>query len=120
MSGEHSKQTKRNNNLPLMGSITILVILTLGYFSIPAMEQGIDEAWNVLTSSDQDKIHRWVNDFGWWGPAVIILTMIFQTFLLFVPTVAMMIVTVLAYGPWWGSLLAFVAVVLASSIGYIV
>ena len=120
MSHKKSSSSNKSKKLPLIITLCILAGLVGGYFFIPAMEQSVNETWNILTSDDREKIRRWVNGFGWWGPVVIITTMILQTFLLFVPTVAMMIVTVLAYGPWWGSILAFTAVTVASSIGYIV
>lgn len=104
---------------PLYLSILFLAGLVLAYFLIPSVQEFFKEAWNVLTSENEKRISSWVGQFGWWGPFVIILAMISQMFLLVVPTPLLMVVTVLAYGPWFGTAIVLVAVFCASSIGYI-
>lgn len=106
------------NRIPLIISLLIVVILIISYFLIPQMKEALDETWNVLTSNDRDKIEVWVDQFGWWGPAIIILVMIVQTFLLFLPTIAFIVVIILAYGPFWGSILALISITIASMVGY--
>ena len=90
----------------------------LAYFLMPSVQHFTDEAVRVLTSDDQARIERWVSGFGAWGPILIILMMIAQMFLVVIPSVVLMVVATLAYGPWWGSLLSVVAVLLASSVAY--
>ena len=46
--------------------------------------------------------------------------MIIQMFLIVIPSVALMVVSIIAYGPIWGSLIVFAAVFSASTIGYII
>lgn len=99
-------------------SAGIVAALILSYFFIPEVKEAFRKTWNILTSSDRDKIEEWVRQFGWWGPAVIIVVMILQTFLLFLPTIAFIVVIVLAYGPLWGSLLALISITVASMVGY--
>ncbi|MFD2825867.1 TVP38/TMEM64 family protein [Leeuwenhoekiella polynyae] len=106
-------------HLPKIVSIVILVAVVLGYFLIPEMKDFMNEAWSVLSSGDEQKIENWVSSFGWAGPVVLILAMIAQMFLIVIPSVALMVVCILAYGPVWGSLLVLVAVSSASSVGYI-
>ncbi|MBY5959076.1 TVP38/TMEM64 family protein [Membranicola marinus] len=120
MTDSPNSSANNKSQVPLIISAIIIALLIQGYFFIPEMRQGVNEAWNVLTSEDDKKIKQWVNGFGWLGPIVIIVTMVVQTFLLVVPTVALIVVAILAYGPWWGSLLALVAVLTASSVGYVV
>lgn len=74
----------------------------------------MDEAYQVLTSDDK----RWVSQFGFWGPLIIIAAMLVQMFLFVIPSALVMIVCILAYGPYWGSVLAIGGVLLAAAIGY--
>ena len=101
-----------------MISLVLVGVLVGCYFLWPTFQNEINEAYAVLTSDDQEKIRKWVSQFGFWGPVVIIVIMIFQMFLFVIPSILIMVVTVLAYGPFWGSVLAIVGVLTASSIGY--
>src|SRR5690554_4529730 len=112
--------SKSKSKLPLYVSILLVVILTICYFTIPSVNNFLTEAWNVLTSDDEARIKNWVEDFGWLGPIVIVLAMVAQMFLLVIPTILLMIVAILAYGPIWGSIITLVAVIIASSVGYII
>ena len=105
--------------LPKILSALLVVGLVLSYFFIPEAKEFFNEAWSVLTSGDEKRIEEWVSGFGWAGPLVLIAAMIAQMFLIVIPSVALMVVCILAYGPIWGSLLVFVSIVSASSIGYL-
>ena len=110
----------KKSKAPLYISLTIIAAIVLSYFFVPQVQQFMDNAWNVLTSDDQQRIEDWVGQFGWFGPVIIVLTMVLQMFLIVVPTWLLMIVAVVAYGPLWGSVILFVAVFLASSLGYFI
>jgi len=112
--------SKSKSKLPLYVSILLVVILTICYFTIPSINNFLTEAWNVLTSDDEARIKNWVEDFGWLGPIVIVLAMVAQMFLLVIPTILLMIVAILAYGPIWGSIIVLLAVYIASSVGYFI
>jgi|SRR5690554_657339 len=112
--------SKSKSKLPLYVSILLVVILTICYFTIPSVNNFLTEAWNVLTSDDEARIKNWVEDFGWLGPIVIVLAMVAQMFLLVIPTILLMIVAILAYGPIWGSIIVLLAVYIASSVGYFI
>ncbi|MBZ9729719.1 TVP38/TMEM64 family protein [Salegentibacter sp. JZCK2] len=105
---------------PLVISGIIVAVIVLAYFFIPGVQAFFTEAWNVLTSNDEEKITKWVSEFGWMGPTILILAMVVQTFLIVIPSVALMVVSVLAYGPIFGSLIIFAAVFSASSVGYFI
>ena len=106
------------SKLPLYISIGLVVIMVLAYFLIPSAQNFLDEAWSVLTSGDNNRIQQWFKDFGWMAPVLLIIAMVAQMFLIVIPTIALMVVSILAYGPVWGSLIVFVAVFTASSVGY--
>lgn len=110
----------KKSKLPFYLSLFLVAILVTSYFLIPSVNDFFNEAWNVLTSDDEARVKKWVKGFGWLGPIVIILAMIIQMFLIVIPTILLMIVAILAYGPIWGSILIFTAVMLASSVGYII
>lgn len=110
----------KKSKLPLYISALIIVTIVLSYFFIPGVKEFLNEAWEVLTSDDNERIKSWVDNFGWLGPVVLILAMTLQMFLLVIPTIALMVVSVLAYGPVWGSVIILASVFVASSVGYFI
>ena len=118
MPKDNTKKSK--SRIPLYISLFIVVALISSYFAISDVQQFFDTAWEVLTSDNEERIKDWVNNFGWYGPIVIVLAMILQMFLIVVPTILLMVVSILAYGPIWGSLIILVAVFAASSVGYVI
>lgn len=110
----------KKSKAPLYISLGIIAAVFLGYFFIPQVQTWMDTARNVLTSGDHKRTEEWVNQFGWFGPVVIVLTMVVQMFLIVIPTPILMVVAIVAYGPIWGSLLLFIAIFVASSTGYFI
>ena len=111
-------EKSRSSRLPLFVSLGILIPLAGAYFLWPAFQTGVQEAWAVLRTGDQTKVAAWVQQFGYWGPVLIVVTMVVQMFLIVINNALLILVAVLAYGPWWGSLLAWGGVLIASSLGY--
>lgn len=111
---------KKTSKLPFIISISILAILGLCYWLIPAFQQGVKNAYEVLTSEDQDRIREWVKQFGLGGPLVLILMMVVQMFLFVVPNVLVMMVAITCYGPVWGSVISLLGVFASSSFGYMI
>jgi uncharacterized membrane protein YdjX (TVP38/TMEM64 family) len=118
----HKKETKVKSgpNWMLWISILIVVGLVASYFIFPGFKDGIDEAFDVITSDDEDRIKTWVQRFGILGPIVLILAMAAQMFLLFVPNLLMFAIAIICYGPIWGSLICLIGVSCSSSLGYII
>ena len=114
----NKSSSPKKSKLPLYLSLLLVAILVISYFAVPPVNDFFKEAWSVLTSDDEARVKKWVEDFGWFGPVVIVLAMIVQMFLLVIPTILLMIVSTLAYGPFWGSIINFTAVIIASSVGY--
>ena len=108
------------NNWPLIASTLVIGIMVLCYFVVPDFQSFVNEAYQVLTSDDEVKIKSWVGELGVWGPLFIILAMVVQMFLIFVPSPLLMVVSVLAYGPVWGAVLAVISVMVSSTIGFFV
>lgn len=110
----------KQSKAPLYISLFIIAALVLSYFFIPQVQEFLNNGWSALTSGDEQRTRQWVSQFGWFGPLVIVITMVLQMFLIVIPTPLLMVVTVLAYGPWLGAAILFIAVFVASSIGYFI
>jgi len=106
--------------LPLLVSLFLLAILIVFYFVIPSFQSFIKEAFDVLTSENEERIRQWVAQFKLAGPVMLILIMIAQMFLFVVPNVFVMMVAIISYGPFWGSVIAFLGVFASSSTGYMI
>ncbi|NNE77633.1 MAG: TVP38/TMEM64 family protein [Pricia sp.] len=118
MQEQPSTNSGKKSNWPTYLSLALVAVLVVCYFAIPAVEQFFNDAWDVLSSGEKERIKNWVDQFGAWGPMVLVLSMIAQMFLIVVPTIMLMVVSILAYGPIWGSLIVFGAVFSASTVGY--
>ncbi len=101
-------------------SFLLLAGLVAAYFFIPSLQAEINEAYRIFTSDDRARITEYVRQYGAWGPIIIILTMVVQMFLLVIPSWLLMIITVFAYGKFWGTVLSAAAVFVASTIGYFI
>lgn len=112
------KKQPTQSKFPIYLSLSLLAIIICSYFLVPGFNAFLNEAWNVLTSGNEANIKDWVTGFGWLGPVVLILAMVVQMFLVIIPTVLLMVVAIIAYGPVWGSLLLLVAIFAASTTGY--
>ena len=106
--------------LPLIISLSLLAILAALYFVIPSFQNFITEAFDILTSDDQERITTWVAQFKLAGPVVLILIMVVQMFLFIVPNVFLMMVAIISYGPVWGAVISFLGVFASSSVGYMI
>lgn len=111
---------EKQSKLPLIISGFLIAAVVASYFIFPEFKSTVQEGWDVLRSGNEKKISDWVSQFGFWGPFFIILAMILQMFLLVINVVALMLVAILAYGTFWGSVIALSAVLIASTIGYLI
>ena len=113
---KHRPQSK----WPLILSGILIIALLGAYFLSVEVENFVNEAYNVLTSNDNERITTWVEKLGIWGPIFIVVAMVVQMFLLVVPSPLLMLIAILAYGPIWGTLLSIAAIFTASTIGYFI
>lgn len=114
------KPRSKGDKVVLGISIGVVTILVGCYFLIPSFQQGINNAFVILTSNDQERIHEWVKQFKAWGPIIIILSMVAQMFALLIPNLLLFIIAIICYGPVWGPLICLGGVFLSSSIGYFI
>ncbi|WP_304068040.1 TVP38/TMEM64 family protein [Pedobacter glucosidilyticus] len=114
------EKEQKTSFIPLIISGVVIAVILLCYFLIPEVRNFMKEAYTILTSDDTARIRNWVSTFGLWGPIVLILAMVIQLFLMVIPSIIIMVIAVLAYGPWLGSLITLAGIISAASIGYIV
>lgn len=114
----HKEEDFKQSKWPLIITGILIAALVASYFIFPSFQQELDKAWDVLTSGDKQRISDWVSQFGFWGPFFIVFAMVAQMFLLVINAVLLMLVAIIAYGQFWGSIIAITAVAVASTIGY--
>jgi len=112
-------KTERKN-WSLIISALVIAGLVIAYFAAPGFRDFIREVWRVMRSGDRQEMSQWFRELGFWGPVMIILTMVAQMFLVVIPSWGLMIISVIVYGPVWGALIAIGAVGVASFVGYFI
>ena len=96
----------------------LVVGLLLAYAFWPSFQTFVHEGYAVLSSGEQKKVEAWVKQFNAWGVVVILGLMLMQAILAFIPSLVVMVVAVLSYGPVLGGLLAWGGLMLAASLTY--
>jgi uncharacterized membrane protein YdjX (TVP38/TMEM64 family) len=118
VNGKAKQENK--SKLPLIISFSLVGGIVASYFIFPGFHAFVHEAFDVLSSEDEARIKEWVSQYGMWGPAVIIFTMVIQMFLFIIPNILLIIIAILSYGPVWGSVIAWCGVFLASTVGFLI
>lgn len=100
--------------IPLAG----LAVLAGLYALWPEFREFGNRAYEVVASGEQRRVEQWAKGYGGWGFCVLIGLMLMQTLIPVLPSVVAMIAAVLAYGPVWGGLTAWLGMLLAATLGY--
>jgi uncharacterized membrane protein YdjX (TVP38/TMEM64 family) len=108
------------NNLPIVIAVAVLGTLVSCYFFIPPVHSWANEAYDVLTSDDEERVKEYVAQYGMLGPLAIIVALAIQMFLFVVPNILLMMIAIISYGPVWGSIISLVGIFCASSLGYFI
>ncbi|HEY5822883.1 MAG TPA: TVP38/TMEM64 family protein [Cyclobacteriaceae bacterium] len=111
---------KKQSKAPLLVGLALIATLVGSYFIFPGFHDGVNEAFDVITSEDQDRIQTWVKQFGALGPIVLIFAMTVQMFMLIVPNILLFMISIICYGPIWGTLISLAGVTASSTIGYFI
>lgn len=98
----------------------MLLLLAGGvaWWAWPGFREFLHEAYGVLASGDEGRIQSWVRGHGAWGVLVLLGLMFLQAVVAVLPSIATMVAAVLAYGPLWGSALAWAGMMLTGSFMY--
>lgn len=106
-------------SLPFYLSMLFLVVLALLYFFHPGFHAEIHKGFEVFTNDVEGDESKWVNSFGYWGPVIVIVGFLLQMFLIFIPSILLIIASIVAFGAWEGSLVALIGVFVASTVGFL-
>jgi uncharacterized membrane protein YdjX (TVP38/TMEM64 family) len=107
-------------SLPLIFTIAIFAGAAIAYIFSKPIRDFFHNAWDVLSSADRQRIEEWISKFSWWGPLVLLTLFLVQMFAFVIPSWALIVVSVRAYGPWWGSALAITGIALAATVAYVI
>jgi len=104
--------------LPLL--LTGMLVLGTGvaYALLPPFRLFLADAYAILTSDDEARISAWVSGYGWRGPLLLVLAMVAQIFLVVIPSWGLMVVSVLAFGPVWGTVFSLTGTMASAAVAY--
>jgi len=118
-SRDHAPVAKgKKSKAPFIIVGSLVIILVASYFIFEPFRETVKGIFDVLTSDDEDRLHDWFMQFGFFGPVMIIVAMAVQMFLFVVPNILLMMIAIVSYGPVWGSVISFIGVFISSSLGY--
>ena len=118
---EHASEgTEGKSRWTWLVPLGLLVLLVGLYFVTPGYRDFVDRGYDLIRSGKSDELQRWVRGFGFWGPLLIFAMMLAQTLLAFIPSLLVMVVAVLAYGPVWGFILAWAGLLIAALMAYFI
>jgi uncharacterized membrane protein YdjX (TVP38/TMEM64 family) len=69
-----------------------------------------------MASGDQGRVESWVRGYGALGVVVVMGAMLMQALVPVLPSLVTIVAAVLAYGPIWGSLLAWAGMLMTASL----
>lgn len=109
------KVARQGSWMLTVGILTVLVAL---YFTWSPFREVVATAWTLLSSGDREGFARWIDGFGAAAPVVILASYLLQTLAAFVPSLLIMVVSVLAFGPVWGGVMNVVGLMMTAAVAY--
>lgn len=109
----------KKTNFPALLSIAMLLTVLVFYLVKPDFRQWTNEAYHVFGTGDLSKIKEFLQPYRDIGYIIILGAFLFQLFLFFVPSVLVMSLSIMMYGPWIGGLLCLAGVFMASVFAYV-
>jgi len=106
-------------NIPALASLVVLFTAVGFYFLDSAFQQWADKAYEAFTTGEVEEIKEFLEPYRDIGYLILLGAFLFQLFLFFVPSVLVMSLCIIMYGPWLGGLLCLVGVFLASVFAYV-
>lgn len=104
--------------LPIIITVVIIGGLFLSWFLFPSVQNLSKEAWDVLLSGNREQLRSWVSQFGAAGVVILLFFFLVQIFAFVLPSWLLVVVSILAYGPIIGGIVALTGSVLAASVAY--
>lgn len=113
-------RSMRKISLPAILTLAVLVLFGAFYAFNPPFRDWLAEAYAVFTTGNYDTIHGFLENYRQYGYLILLGAFLFQMFLFVVPSVMVMTLCVLMYGPIEGGLLCIVGIFIASSFAYFI
>ncbi len=101
-------------------AVGTVVVIALLYLFYPPFGEFLINAWDVLSSSDRDRIAEWTAGFGIWGPVIFMGLFLVQMFAFFLPSWLLIVAGVVAFGPFMGGILSLGGITLAAAVAYLI
>lgn len=117
-SSSTSRKARKASRWTLIVPLLVILALIALYFTWPEYRSFWQEAYARLASEDPQAIRDWISQFGAWSVLVIILLALLQTIIPILPSLGVMVASVLAFGPWQGGTLAWFSLLGAASLAY--
>lgn len=106
-------------NIPALVSLLMLITVVAFYFLDASFQLWANEAFQVFKTGEIEKIEDFLEPYKDIGYLILLGAFLFQLFLFFIPSVLVMSLCIVMYGPWLGGLLCLVGVFLASVFAYV-
>jgi uncharacterized membrane protein YdjX (TVP38/TMEM64 family) len=117
-SGGKRQQQGQPSRLTWLIPVGIIALLVLLYFVWPSYQNLVDQTYQMVRRGDREALQNWVSGCGVWGVLLVYALMIAQTLLAFIPSLLVTLVPVLAYGSFWGGVVAWSGLLLAAWVAY--
>jgi uncharacterized membrane protein YdjX (TVP38/TMEM64 family) len=99
--------------------IAFAALVALAYFAIPPFQDFVDKAYRLIANERQEAFREWIEGYGIWAPIILIFVMLLQTIIPVIPSVVIMVASVLAFGAVWGSVLSWIGLLAAACLAYV-
>ncbi|MBD3317150.1 MAG: TVP38/TMEM64 family protein [Chitinivibrionales bacterium] len=107
-------------SIPMLVSVSIGMVVVLAYIFYAPFREFLHDSWKVLTSGDRRRIEEWTLAFGVWGPLILMVFFLGQMFAFVLPSWLLIVVSILAYGPFLGGAIALGGIVFATTVAYVI
>lgn len=99
--------------------IAFATIVTLAYFIVPSFQDFVNKAYRLIANERQEAFRQWIEGYGAWAPVTLIAVMLLQTIIPVIPSVVIMVASVLAFGAIWGSVLSWLGLLAAACLAFV-
>lgn len=114
----HTANLMNKPNIPAIASVVTILTAVGFYFFDAQFQEWADRAYDAFSSGEIETIKEFLEPYRDIGYLILLGAFLFQLFLFFVPSVLVMSLSIVMYGPWLGGLLCLVGVFLASVFAY--
>lgn len=104
----------------VMQRIGVLVVVIIGYFFLPGMQDFFENGFLYLWHHDFEGLRQFVLSYGLWAPACSIILMTLQSLVPVVPGLALTITNAWIFGWQYGALYSWVGALLGACLDFII